>query len=107
MVALVLRATGGWAARAAHVLGVQRARAKAPNRIAAVIVLATAGLGDLGGNAFFVLAAQSGDFAVAVILSSLYPVVTTILAVVFLRERLTPLQMIGVGLATVSVILLR
>ena len=43
----------------------------------------------------------------AVILSSLYPVVTTILAAALLHERLRPLQVAGVALATISVVLLR
>jgi drug/metabolite transporter (DMT)-like permease len=65
------------------------------------------GLGDLGGNAFFILAKHADAFSVAVVLSSLYPIVTTILAAVFLRERLRPVQMLGVALATGSVPLLR
>jgi drug/metabolite transporter (DMT)-like permease len=66
-----------------------------------------AGLGDLGGNVFFVLATQVGELAVAVILSSLYPVVTTILAAALLHERLRRIQVAGVALATISVVLLR
>jgi drug/metabolite transporter (DMT)-like permease len=65
------------------------------------------GLGDIGGNAFFVLAKQVDAFSVAVVLSSLYPVGTTVLAAVLLRERLSPVQIGGVVLATVSVPLLR
>jgi drug/metabolite transporter (DMT)-like permease len=107
VVALMARSSGTVRHRRDHVLGLNRLRAHNPGRGAMAAVLVTAGLGDLGGNAFFVLAAQSGDFAVAVILSSLYPVVTTLLAVLFLRERLTTLQMVGVALATISVILLR
>ena len=65
------------------------------------------GLGDLGGNAFFVLAKHADAFSVAVVLSSLYPIVTTILAALLLRERLRPAQILGVMLATASVPLLR
>ncbi len=72
----------------------------------AVLLLAT-GLGDLGGNTFFVLASQADAFAIAVVLSSLYPVVTIILAVVVLHERLRPHQIVGVALATIGVVLLR
>ena len=42
-------------------------------------------------------------FSVAVVLSSLYPVVTTLLAALLLRERLRPLQIAGVVLASLSV----
>ena len=104
---LMLRAQGSWRDRGGHVLGLPALRARNPGRAVSLAVLLTAGLGDLGGNVFFVLATQSGDFAVAVVLSALYPVVTTILAAIFLRERLSPVQMIGVALATFSVILLR
>ncbi len=105
--ALLVRGSGSWRSRGERTLGLDRLRASKPNRLAAVAVVLTAGLGELGGNAFFVFATQSGDFAVAVILASLYPVVTTLLAALFLRERLTRLQLVGVMLATVSVILLR
>jgi drug/metabolite transporter (DMT)-like permease len=69
-------------------------------------LLLAAGVGDLGGNAFFVLANQSGELAVAVVLSSLYPVVTTILAALLLHERLRALQLVGIALAALSVALI-
>jgi drug/metabolite transporter (DMT)-like permease len=51
--------------------------------------------------------AQDADlFSVAVVLASLYPVVTTILAVLLLRERLRRVQMAGIAMATLSVVLL-
>ena len=61
----------------------------------------------MGGNFFFVLANSADALSVAVVLSSLYPIVTTILAAIFLRERLRPLQIAGVILAALSVPLLR
>jgi drug/metabolite transporter (DMT)-like permease len=64
-------------------------------------------LGDLGGNGFFVLATRADALSVAVVLSSLYPVVTALLAALFLHERLRPLQIVGVVLASLSVPLLR
>ena len=73
--------------------------------VAALLVMA--GAGDLGGNAFFVLATGAEAFSVAVVLASLYPIVTTILAAIFLHERLGRLQILGVVLATLSVPLLR
>ena len=80
-----------------------------PRGAAGCIALAfslVTGAGDLGGNAFFVLAARADALSVAVVLSSLYPVVTTMLAALFLRERLRPLQIVGVVLASLSVPLL-
>jgi drug/metabolite transporter (DMT)-like permease len=82
-------------------------RAPAP-RIgrAALLMGALAGAGDLGGNLFFVLASAAGPLSVVVVISSLYPVSTGLLARVFLRERLGPLRLAGVALAIVGVALI-
>ncbi|RKY14877.1 MAG: EamA family transporter, partial [Planctomycetota bacterium] len=61
---------------------------------------------DLGGNLFFVLAGAEGELAVVIVLTSLYPIGTAILARIFLHERLSPLRMLGVGLAVLGVILI-
>jgi drug/metabolite transporter (DMT)-like permease len=65
-----------------------------------------AGLGDLGGNLFFVLASDVGELAVVVVVSSLYPVSTALLARAILHERLGPLRTAGVALAVGGVILI-
>ena len=64
------------------------------------------GLGDLLGNAFFLASNAEGALSVAVVLSSLYPVTTIILARVFLHERLRGGQLIGVAAALVGVVLI-
>ena len=95
------------ATRADIVLGLPKIRARAlPIPLLAGLFLLT-GIGDLGGNAFFVLASRADVLSVAVVLSSLYPVVTTLLAAVFLHERLRSVQIVGVLLASLSVPLLR
>ena len=82
------------------------ARSNLPaGRLIALLLLT--GLADLGGNVFFLLAKETDALSVAVVLSSLYPVVTTILAAIFLHERLRRTQIAGVALATVSVPLMR
>ena len=73
---------------------------------AALLVGCIAGIGDLGGNLFFVLASGEGELAVVIVLSSLYPVVTAILARIFLHERLSPLRLAGVALAILGVVLI-
>ena len=58
-----------------------------------------AGLGDVTGNVFFLIATSSGALAVAAVLTSLYPVGTILLARIFLKERIALSQNIGIALA--------
>jgi drug/metabolite transporter (DMT)-like permease len=64
------------------------------------------GLLDMIGNAAFILAAQAGDLAVAVVLSSLYPVVTVVLAIAILREHLSRSHVAGIVLTAISIVLI-
>lgn len=64
------------------------------------------GLVDLLGNAAFITASRIGDLSTAAVLSSLYPVVTVLLAALLLRERITPSHAAGVGLALVAIALI-
>ena len=51
-------------------------------------------------------AMEAGKASIVGPVTSLYPLVTVILALVLLRERLNRLQQLGVGLAIVSVLIL-
>jgi drug/metabolite transporter (DMT)-like permease len=68
--------------------------------------LVVIGLLDMAGNAAFILATQAGQLAIASILSSLYPVVTVLLAIVILRERLGRSHLVGIALTAVAIVLI-
>jgi drug/metabolite transporter (DMT)-like permease len=92
------------AATAALAYGGRRPRLALPLAVAPILLLA--GLGDLGGNLFVVLALATAPLSVTAVVSSLYPVVTILLAAGTLGERLGRLQGAGVGLALLGIVLI-
>ena len=68
--------------------------------------LVVVGVLDMVGNAAFILAAQTGQLAIAAVLSSLYPVTTVILAIAILRERVTRSHLVGIALTAVAIVLI-
>jgi drug/metabolite transporter (DMT)-like permease len=77
---------------------------RAPMRVVPLLVIAAAG--DVGGILFFNMAIATGQLSLAVVLSSMYPVITTILAWLVLRERLGRAHLTAVILALVGVVLI-
>ena len=71
------------------------ARPDIPRRPAALGILALVGLLDVSANLLFAAASTKGLVSVVGVLSSLYPVVTVVLARVVLHERLHPIQRVG------------
>ncbi len=71
------------------------------------LLLAAAGAGaiDVLANICYVAATRTGMFGLAVVLASLYPGITVLLARVVLGERLRWVQQAGLGLAAIGIIL--
>ena len=59
---------------------------------------------DTAALVAFAYATSLGNLSVAVVLSSLYPVVTILLARIKLDERLSMVQRIGAGFALLGVV---
>ncbi len=66
--------------------------------------IAPIGLMDTAALIGFALATSMGELSIAVVLASLYPVVTILLARIRLQERLAPIQRVGAGFAFAGVI---
>lgn len=73
---------------------------------AALPVAMVVGVLDVAGNSLFVLAAQAGRLDIAATLSSLYPVVTVMLAATLLHERISRPHWLGIALAAIAIALI-
>jgi drug/metabolite transporter (DMT)-like permease len=81
-------------------------RARAAVRLADVPVLVGIGLGDVGANGLFGLAASTDLLTITAVLSSLYPVVTALLARYVHAERLRRVQVVGTAAAVGGALLI-
>ena len=69
-------------------------------------LIALVALGDLLANLFFAISSTLGYISITSVLSSLYPVVTVVLARLVLNERLRPVQLFGVAVTMAGVALI-
>lgn len=69
-------------------------------------VVVAAGLGDIGGNALYVVARDQMPVGLAAALTGLYPIVTMLLARFVLGEHLPRLGQVGVALALLGILLI-
>lgn len=105
--------SGLWALAAARVASLPVLLLVARGRVGALVprgapiaLVVAAGAGDTLGNVLFVLAIGAGLLSVSGVLVALGPAATVLLAVLVLRERLTPLQVLGLLLAVGGVALI-
>jgi uncharacterized membrane protein len=70
-----------------------------------LLAAAAAGVIDVVANICYVAATRTGMFGLVVVLASLYPGVTVLLARVVLGERLRWVQRAGLGLAAIGILL--
>jgi drug/metabolite transporter (DMT)-like permease len=75
-----------------------------PGRLLLPLILI--GVLDTAGNGFYLAAVQTGQLAIASVLSAMYPVVTVVLATIVLREPVTRDHTIGIGLAGAAIALI-
>lgn len=71
-----------------------------------VRLLLAAGLFDVGGNAFYVIAGDLLGIGLGAALTGLYPIVTMLWARFLVGEHLPPLGALGVGLALLGIVLI-
>jgi drug/metabolite transporter (DMT)-like permease len=74
-----------------------------PMNLAGVGWAIGAGMLDSSGTALFIRASQTGRLDSAVVISSLYPVVTVLLARIFLRERFSRWRFVGLVASLLAV----
>jgi drug/metabolite transporter (DMT)-like permease len=89
---------------AAPLLAGRAAAIRVPRRVVGYTLLT--GLGDTGGNLFYILATGLGSLSVTVVLASLYPVSTALWARFLLHERLSRTRLLGVALAIAGALLI-
>jgi len=71
-----------------------------------LLIVMLVGMGDMLGNLLYAASAGRGLVSLTSVLASLYPVVTVLLAAQVLRERVAPVQRLGIVLTLTGVVLI-
>lgn len=79
---------------------------RAARRMGVFWAFLTGILGGVGNLAFFQAMVKGGEASVVAPVTALFPMVTVLLALIFLRERLGRVQWVGLALAFVAIYLL-
>jgi drug/metabolite transporter (DMT)-like permease len=64
--------------------------------------IVAAGVADVLANTLLIIGLRLGDLSIIAVLGALYPAGTIALAAIVLRERIAPVQWVGLGLALVA-----
>jgi drug/metabolite transporter (DMT)-like permease len=83
------------------VLAVRPTLSRSPRELATIACI---GLADTGGNVLFAAAASQGLVSIVSVLGSLYPVVTVMLARIYLRERVGRVQEAGAAATLAGIV---
>jgi bacterial/archaeal transporter family protein len=77
------------------------------NKVQGILFASVTGVISAAGNVcFFGALSKGGPASTVVPISGLYPLVTVLAAVFFLRERMNRIQIAGIGLALAAILLL-
>jgi drug/metabolite transporter (DMT)-like permease len=74
-------------------------RPAAPRKLSDFLPLAAIGALDLAASTFFVVSSTMGLLSVVSVIAALYPLITVLLAMALLHERIRTIQAIGVATA--------
>jgi uncharacterized membrane protein len=101
-------AAGRVASIVAYLSAAALTRRPLPLRVlpAALPLIIGAGMLDMTANICYLLATHRGLLAIVATIASLYPATTLLLARLVLRERMSWLQSVGLGLAATAVVLI-
>ena len=84
----------------------RRGEPAGPSARVALWPILAAGAADATANALMIAGFRLGDLSVIAVLAALYPAGTIALAAIFLRERIAPVQWIGLALALLAAAML-